>query len=195
MQLLAQPQQFAGLNASFAQSFRSVHRSAIVVDDVIFRKSVSGHNEVEHRHTFLRPELRRLLILIDGHTAFDEFAPLFRSGDLPGLLDELLAMGLVESVSSAPLFARATLNEALTRPNSLSPAQFESARRAALHAASELLGRVARPYCDRITGCTDGEQFREVLDDVCAKLSQLMGSDAVTLFVETVRDATSGARS
>jgi hypothetical protein len=194
MQLSAQPHQFADFGSSLLQPSRAYHRSAIVVDDVVFRKSVAGHNEVEHRHTFLRPELRRLLILIDGHSAIDEFAPLFRRGDLPRLFDELLALGLVESVSTAPLFKRSSLNDVLARTDSLTPAQFEAARRAALHATSELLGRLARPYCDRIVACTDSAQFREVLDDVSAKLSQLMGSDAVTLFIETVRDGANGAR-
>jgi hypothetical protein len=188
-------QQFASPSASIAGTYAPAQRSAIVVEDVIFRKSVAGYHEVEHRHSFLRPELRRLLVLIDGHTPLNHYVPYFRSGDLPQLRDELLALGLVESVSCAPLFVRATLDDALARANSLTPAQFEAARRAALLGTSELLGRVAIPYCDRIVGCTDGAQFREVLDDVCAKLSQLMGSDAVTLFVETVRDATNGARS
>jgi hypothetical protein len=169
-------------------------RSSLFVEDIVFRKSLAGHNELEHRHLMLRPELRRLLILIDGHSSVEDFAPLFRVGELPKFLDELLALGLVESTSATPMFAYASLADVFGKTNALTRAQFESARRTACYAASELLGRIARPYCDRLLACNDSGELRIVLDDINSKMREMIGPDAVTLFIETVRDAAKGNR-
>jgi hypothetical protein len=169
-------------------------RNAIVVEDVVFRKTLLGHNELEHRHMMLRPELRRLLILVDGHTPIEDFGALFRMGELPKFLDELLALGLVESISATPLFESTSIADLFGKTNSLSLAQFESARRAAMYAATELLGRTARPYCDQLVACNDSGELRVVLDRINAKMKEVIGEDAVTLFIETVRDAAKGNR-
>jgi hypothetical protein len=164
-------------------------QNAIVVEDVVFRKTVAGHNEVEHRHVLRRAELRRLLILIDGHRAIDEFVQYFRYAELPKLIDELLGLGLIESAVSGASFTGGAVAEVLGDGSSMGLAQFESARRAAMHAASELLGATARPFCKQIVDCTHSGELRKVLDDVGAKMKEVLGSDAVTLFMETVRDA------
>lgn len=189
MQLPTHAPQIADVLGGFVRTLPTRQPSATLFGEAIFRKSVAGHLEIEHRGMFLRPELRRLLIMIDGHTAFDDFAPYFRSGDLPGLVDELVALGLIEPHTAEPMLRRSTLSDALPATHSFSATQIEAVRQSALHATNELLGRYAQPYRDRLERSADTGQLRSVLDDICSRLSQLVGSDAVTLFVETIRDS------
>ncbi len=159
------------------------------MEEVTFRKTIAGHNEFEHRHVLNRAELRRLLILIDGKKSLDALVAYFRAFEFAGLLSELLALGMIEPISADYAFCPVTVQEALATKSALKPMQFEAARRAAMHAASELLGNVARPYCALLVECQDSMALREVLSDIQNKLTETLGDDAATLFIETVRDA------
>ena len=44
---------------------------AVEVMDAVFRKTILGYNESEHHHVLSRPQLRRLLDLIDGEQGLD----------------------------------------------------------------------------------------------------------------------------
>jgi hypothetical protein len=178
----------------YANAYVSAHALApakdrYVMEEITFRKSVAGHNEFEHRHVLKRPELRRLLILIDGKRSIDSIVCYFRSFEFSSLLGELLELGMIEPVSSTQSVTHATVEQALGERSALKPMQFEAARRAAMHAASELLGTVARPYCASLTACQNSRDLRMVLSAVQEKLAECVGEDAATLFIESVRDA------
>jgi hypothetical protein len=165
-----------------------------VMEEVTFRKTIAGHNEFEHRHVLSRPELRRLLILIDGKKPVETLVSYFRAFEFASLLDELLALGLIEPVCAEHAHAHAASKEALGDQSSLKPMQFEAARRAALHAATELLGTQARSFCAKLVMCQDSMALRVVLSQVQEQLSVTLGDDAATLFIETVRDAVKMSR-
>jgi hypothetical protein len=178
-----------GIAPSTVIQERIAAKDRYVLEEVTFRKSLAGLNEFEHRHVINHAALRRLLILIDGKRSVDTLVQYFRAYEFAGLLSELLALGLIEPVSATESFCNSSVNEALAKRSSLKPMQFEAARRAALHAASELLGTLARPYCAQLIACQDSGGLRIVLDTIQEKLIATLGTDASTLFIETVRDA------
>jgi hypothetical protein len=169
-------------------------RESYVVEEVTFRKTIAGHHEFEHRHVLNRPELRRLLILIDGKKAVDELVSYFRAFELAGLLDELLALGMIEPVSSSEDASEVTVRQAIGQRSSLKPQQFESARRAALHAATELLGVEARRHLAELGKCQDSIDLRAVLEKIQQQLKTTLGGDAAVLFIQTVREAVKTSR-
>jgi hypothetical protein len=170
-------------------ALRAPNKARYQMEEVTFRKTIAGHNEFEHRHVLHRAELRRLLILIDGKKSLDVLVAYFREFEFTGLLSELFALGMIEPVSEDHVFCPITVQEELAARSALKPMQFEAARRAAMHAASELLGTVARPYCANLVACQDSMTLRAVLSDIQEKLIETLGNDAATLFIETVRDA------
>jgi hypothetical protein len=179
---------------SSASKGRVPARDRYVMEEVTFRKTISGHNEFAHRHVLSRPELRRLLILIDGKKPIDTLVSYFRAFEFAGLLDELLALGMIEPVCADHGVAHAASREALGNQSSLKPMQFEAARRAAMHAATELLGTQARTFCAKLVMCQDSLALRVVLSQIQEKLSATLGEDAATLFIETVRDTVKMSR-
>jgi hypothetical protein len=172
----------------------SVPRDSYVVEEVTFRKTINGHHEFEHRHVLSRPELRRLLILIDGKKAVDELVSYFRAFELAGLLDELLALGMIEPVLASENASEVTVQQAIGQRSSLKPHQFEAARRAAMHAATELLGVQARPHFAELGLCQDSLALRVVLERIQQQLKEKLGDDAAVLFIQSVREAVKTSR-
>jgi hypothetical protein len=179
------------LPQTFAPDNLATRRRAadILVDNTIYRKTSAGHDEIEERRLPLRAELRRLLILIDGNRSSAELARCVRASELPEAIGDLAILGLIASVSTNPSFARVAVTDAIDTRSSMPPRQFEAARNAAAHAASELLGLAARPYCAKLLECRDSLDLRALLSTVQAKLRATLGEDAATIFVESVRDA------
>jgi hypothetical protein len=173
---------------------RAPSRGGYEVEEVTFRKTIAGHHEFEHRRVLNRAELRRLLILIDGKRSVDSLVSYFRAFELAGLIDELLALGMIEPISSDLGLSPVTLSEALGNQSALKPNQFEAARRAAMHGASELLGMQARQYCAQLVMCQDSMALRAVLCKIRTALDSKLGEDAATLFIESVRDAVKVSR-
>jgi hypothetical protein len=157
--------------------------------DVVFRKTIAGHYEFDHRRLVARVELRRLLIMIDGKRTAQSLAPCFRSGELPKLLSELEALGLIESVNAPASFLFTTAEEAIEAQESLTPSQFDAVRTTAIYAATELLGAIAKPYCVALAMCKNSARLRNILAEVHAQLDATLGHDAVSIFFATVRDA------
>ena len=80
-----------------AEECRTARESGTVeVMDAVFRKTILGYNEAEHHHVLSRPQLRRLLDLIDGEQGMDALLPFFRPSELGELITELLNLGLIE---------------------------------------------------------------------------------------------------
>jgi hypothetical protein len=168
---------------------RALHRSAYVVETVVFRKTVAGQAEMVRRKGSFRPELRRLLILVDGRHTIDELMPCFRSNELPKLIDELLALGLIESVSASASFCQPSVADAMGETRSLTASQFFAARTAAVNAVCDLLGSDSRVHVLQIQACQDSRELRGAVELVVAKLRARHGDDAATIFLECIRDA------
>ncbi|MGL4230226.1 MAG: hypothetical protein ACRCWJ_02570 [Casimicrobium sp.] len=159
----------------------------------IYRKTIAGHHEAEHRHLVVRTELRRLLIMIDGHHSLTDLSRNFRGHELGMLAEELQALGLIEPVSRLPIFARVRVTD-LPLHNARGDAErLASIRAAAIDATRELLGMVADPYIRQLSGCTSSSQLRDAISFAEARVKGMLGADAATLFIETIRDAARAA--
>jgi hypothetical protein len=62
---------------------------------VIYARTATGSDEVLKRSLELSPPVRRLLLLIDGRRPIGALPARVRSGEMPALLEQLLAAGLV----------------------------------------------------------------------------------------------------
>jgi hypothetical protein len=153
-----------------------------------FRKTQAGIDELERRALKLRPELRRLLILIDGKRATAAMVPLFRANELENLLDELMAFGMIEATVTSTSFLPNQMRDASNRLP-LTDAQFRAAVEAAKAAARDLLGREAKDFIGKLDHCKDSAALRVVISEIQLRLISVLGEDAATLFVTAIRDA------
>ncbi len=174
--------------------FRDFGVANQVADFPVYRKTLSGYREIEARNVVSRAELRRLLVLIDGHRDLRALGACFRAGELVALIKELEALGLVESTSASPSFDSSALGDASSFTSNLSAPEFAATRAAARESAEALLGMGFAVYASRFDSCTDSGELRRVVSDVKSKLLASYGQDAATLYIECVRDAAEQAR-
>jgi hypothetical protein len=158
-------------------------------EDVPIRKTLAGHHEFEQRRLPLRAELRRALIMIDGKRSTRSLSHCMRSYDVAQLVDELSGLGLIEPIDATPLFDAQTARASTSISHELSDAQFECLRQTAMTAAHELLGSLARPYCVAMSLCGDRKRLGDLFDEVEERIRRTLGSDAATVFCETLKDA------
>jgi hypothetical protein len=161
----------------------------------VFRKTALGVRELQTHELGLRPELRRLLIMIDGKRAVEALAPLFRANELSTLIYELVAHGAIELVQSLRDVAKAPLALSEQEHSLLTGRQFRAAVQAASASASELLGRHAKPWVKKIDSCSDSKSLRVVVSAVQEELRRVLGDDAAEIYVASVRDAAGRADS
>ncbi len=161
----------------------------------IFKKTLAGIAELE-RHTLkLRPELRRLLIMIDGKRSVDSLVPFFRPNELPLLVDELLQCGAIETIVPVAQIASDgdgddQLTVAVTTlRGTLSKAQLSAAISAAKTRCKSKLGRAADRFISDLDKCTDSAALRVCISDIQLKLMADFGEDSATQFVTAVREA------
>lgn len=140
----------------------------------------------------VRPELRRLLIVIDGKRPVDSLLPLFRASEVPVLLNELLALGMIVPTETATSFLPTGARD-IRDVTPLQPKQFEAACNAAAKAASDLLGNSAKPFIAKIKKCENSSELRVAVSQVQLELMAKLGPDAATLYVETLRAAVQNA--
>ncbi len=155
-----------------------------------YRKTVAGQFEVVHRSRALRPELRRLLILVDGRHSVDELSPCFRGNELPHLFEELVASGLIESVGAKSSFCCPSIAEAFgsMRSDSESVSRFFAVRSTASSVLRDLLGD-SETLVTHIEACQNSEALRVEVGLAASKLQSRLGADAVTIFLECIREA------
>jgi hypothetical protein len=157
-----------------------------------FKKTAIGVTEVEQRAMRVRPELRRLLIVIDGKRPVSSLLPLFRASEVPLLLDELLALGMIEPTETASSFLPTDVRD-IRDIQPLQPQQFAAAQRAASESATGLLGKEAKPFVTKIMKCENSTELRAAVSEVQLELMAKLGPDAATLYLETLRTASKGA--
>lgn len=160
-----------------------------------FKKTPAGIAELE-RHTLkLRPELRRLLIMIDGKRSVDSLVSFFRPNELPVLVDELLQCGAIEtSVPVAQLSSDGDGEDQLTvaftiARGTLSKTQLAAAISAAKTHCKSKLGRTADRFIAELDKCSDSAALRVSISDIQLKLMAEFGEEAATQFVVAVREA------
>ena len=176
-----------------AEECRTVRESGTVeVMDAVFRKTILGYNEAEHHHVLSRPQLRRLLDLIDGEQGMDALLPFFRPSELGELITELLNLGLIEATSSSTWTGEMPTVAPDAMQRSLTPMQFEAARRAAMHATMELLGDDARPYIAGLIHCHDSAMLRDAIKAAMQALDHASAAFAARRMNRSIADALVG---
>jgi hypothetical protein len=163
-------------------------------DRKIYRKTIAGHHEFERRTTALRPELRRLLIMIDGRRTVQALEQCVRPGELGHLIADLQSMGLVDATDAKPAFQTVIASEALDRLSRIGASELKAARSAAIEAASDLLGAAAKPYCIALSLCRDVSRLIAVMDGLVTQIATTLGQDAATVLLESMRDAIAHSR-
>ncbi|UCE30910.1 MAG: hypothetical protein JSW68_12855 [Burkholderiales bacterium] len=146
---------------------------------LVYTKTDRGLTEVVERRLGLSPAARRMLILIDGRRALSSLPRFFRPGDVPRLIAELEAAGLVSLVGIDPAAADAFPEaQALERVRSKLARAFERE-----------LGASGRVLDARVRDCVSLEVMRAVLREAIDIVEARVGAEAARRLIERVRAA------
>ena len=156
---------------------------------VTYKKTAAGQDELDHRSRGLRPELRRLLILVDGKRSVPVLTPLFRVGEIEPLIDELISFDMIEATPTSTAFLPAPSETAEEVRTPLSDYRLAAALVAARLGVKEMLARDAKKFLAKLDACTDSKALRLVVSEIQLRLISEIGDDAATAFVIRIRDA------
>lgn len=177
--------------------------------DAVYAKTESGVAEVKSRLLRLRAELRRLLILIDGHTPLKRLAVFVRGSEIDLLIAELTALGLVSggthpSSRIAPPAAAVTDVDATGRAALPAPApdgileptaaQMRAVRQTAISTLIELLGTEADAQTVKIERCNTAQELRTAITEIRQTLDRQLGLTSGQRFLKAVRSAAESTR-
>lgn len=169
--------------------------------NTLYRKTEAGAAEVQARALGLRAELRRLLILIDGHASLTRLATFVRGSEIDFLIAELEVQGLITSAPIARTISSSTAtvtgpsvtaqvaqsgNGGLLEPTA---AQVTAVRRAAIRTLHEILGPGADALAVRIERCKDSQELRVTITEVRQILDRQIGVAVGQRFLDAVRGA------
>lgn len=151
--------------------------------------------EVKARALGLRAELRRLLILVDGHTPLSRLAIFVRGSEIDFLIAELEFQHLVTTGIGAAATPTAAVPAAAAHAN-LEPttAQLLAVRRAAIGTLHDLLGPDADVLAVQIERGKDAQALRVAITDIRQTLDRQLGTHAGQRFLDAVRAAAEGTR-
>src|SRR5262245_4386343 len=142
-----------------------------------YRKTEKGKQEVTARALGLEPQVRRLLIMIDGQRDSAELSLYVRAGEFEGTLERLVSEGLVEPAgepASDHIAREAVAND---------PAELAAIQtRATAEIRQKISGRMADLLVQEIDSCTTPLELREKLRTLEDSLKKLLGEEeGVTL--------------
>lgn len=169
--------------------------------NTIYFKTEAGMEEVKARALGLRAELRRLLILVDGHTPLSRLAIFVRGSEIDFLIAELEFQHLVTTGTGAAATPTAGLPAAASpaapaTSANLEPttAQLLAVRRAAIGTLHDLLGPDADVLAVQIERGKDAQALRVAITDIRQTLDRELGTHAGQRFLDAVRAAAEGTR-
>ncbi len=155
------------------------------INHLVYRKTIAGHNALERSDGALRPEVSRLLTMVNARLSGEQLAATIRSGEGADLLRQLEIRGWIEPIATLPRFA----SDPCAIEECLAEQRFFAAKSAAEAAARELLGSHYSSYALAFAGCINSRELRPLVQSVCDRLTRTLGADAATVFIESVRDA------
>lgn len=158
---------------------------------LVYAKTAAGVSEVQHRGDTLSAPARRLLLLIDGRRPLAALPAAVRPGELPGLVEELLAAGLI---------ALAGIVETVPAIDELRDPRLEDFKRRIDGAVLQELGPAGHVLEARLQDCVNMTVMRGVLrevvelvraraGDAAAGRVAAAGQDAARAWAERGRDA------
>ena len=160
--------------------------------DVILSRTGLAQTEIRDRTRQLTPRLRRLLLLVDGHTSVagtvERYGGLF-GPDIGTLIDDLHSRGYLAGTTMTAAGDDAPLVPADT------PLTLDAARERALELLATVVGPVggrlgagAARQMERLNGARDADGWRAALGELDAALPRLVGRRDL----ERVRTALAG---
>lgn len=165
--------------------------------NTIFFKTEAAVAEISTRELGLRAELRRLLILVDGHAPLSRLAIFVRGAEIDALIAELELLGLVtsgkERVPQAGAAAASPIGPAYVNPEP-TMAQIRAVRLAAVKSLNALLGPKAAAHAAMIEQSADSQALRAVITNIRQALDQQLGLAAGQKFLGAVRAAADQTR-
>jgi hypothetical protein len=141
-----------------------------------YRKTAAGAQELAAKQLGLSREQRNLLIVADGRHSLAVYCQAVgcNPGKLSALADELLALGLIESGSAAPVAAPAQAPAPAAAPSASAIPDIETLRRQVVDIAVAVFGaQLAQPVVARLdkAHASTGELVAAV--EGAAKLAKL----------------------
>jgi hypothetical protein len=125
---------------------------------LVYAKTAAGLSEATHRAEALSPGARRMLILIDGRRSLAQLPGHARPGELPRLVEELLAAGLIA--------LSGIVEELPPGWNDVRDPRLEDFKRRVRGAIERELGSAGRVLEARLQDCVNMTVMRSVMREV-----------------------------
>jgi hypothetical protein len=164
----------------------------------IYHKSPRGAEAIATRNATLTPNLRSMLIMVDGRRPYAELAKLGAGlGDPDWLLEQLAGEGFIETgapragppTGPAPL-RPVTAPAPLPAATALAPTELnvplDQAQRFAVRRLTDLLGPTGQDLCVRIEATRSAKEFRAVIRRTETMLREVVGPELAARFVSEV---------
>jgi hypothetical protein len=156
---------------------------------LVYRKTVSGEQEILARSQGLSVGARRVMILIDGKRALSELPAFARQGDLPHLITELESKGLIALAGIA---------------DTPSPQELEQRRQQENHQLNSIKGKLQGRFeavlgADgivldaRIADCVSLDVFKRILREAITTLQGKGKDQAATELISLARTNLQGS--
>jgi hypothetical protein len=150
---------------------------------LVYAKTAAGVSEVMNRSDTLAPAARRLLLLMDGRRPLAALPAAVRPGELPGLVEALLAAGLIQLSG---------IVEELPEGNALRDPRLEDFKRRIEGAIAAELGPAGSVLEARLQDCVNMTVMRAVMREV-VELVRKRGGDAAAQRVAEAAQAAARA--
>jgi hypothetical protein len=124
---------------------------------LVYAKTAAGMSEVMNRGEALSAPARRVLVLIDGRRPLAQLPQSVRPGELPKLVDELLAAGLI---------ALSGIVEELPGTSEMRDPRLEDFKRRIEGAVERELGPAGRVLEARLQDCVNMTVMRGVMREI-----------------------------
>jgi hypothetical protein len=155
----------------------------------IYKKSAQGSQAIAARDRALTPRQRALLILVDGKRENAELARLIMQQDVEPLMDQLMALGMLEEAGVSAEAPRAVPAAAAPAPAGAQAAHAVTlieAQRFAVRRLTDMLGPGAEDMCIKIESTRNAADFMAVVQRVEEILRQVRGPEHAAAFAEAV---------
>jgi hypothetical protein len=153
-------------------------------ETLVFHKTALGAAEIAGADRTLPGKLRRALILVDGNKTVADLAPLFRQGEIDGILGELQASGHI-SLEGGEVATQAPVAQGAAPVNGL--LRFDETKRAAMREVMERLGPNGDTVAVRIERAGNPAELRAALGEAERLVAGFVGEAAARAFAQKFR--------
>ena len=153
-------------------------------ESLVFHKTALGAAEIGGANRTLPGKLRRALILVDGNKTVADLAPLFRQGEIDGILGELQAAGHISLEGGAVAAPAPDAGGAGPASGLL---RFDETKRAAMREVMERLGPNGDSVAVKIERAGGPAELRAALAEAERLMAGFVGEAAARAFAQKFR--------